>query len=339
MKHKKIKNLALKGGGVKGIAYVGALMELENRDLYAGIERVSGTSAGAIVAAMVAVGYSPEEVEELMHIMDFKKFKKGWNILRIFTKYGLYSGKYILDFTHDFISNAPVDLPPDATFKDLKEANGKDLYVFAADLNTHSIQEFSFDETPHCVIAEAVRASMSIPLFFKAWQFSNGYPNDHMYVDGGLVYNYPLSFFDKEVFHDYDLGINGDTLGMYLESQWLYNKNAKSRKRTRKKDRVDNEDFNSFKRFKLYNNQFFKYLNNGFHTLLNAQGVDYLEDNHIVRRTIFIDDYGISATNFNLDKSQKELLVKSGKEGAINYFEFVNSRDRKRKKKEKDSVD
>jgi len=45
-----IKNLALKGGGVKGVAYVGAIKELDKANLYNGIERVSGTSAGALMS-------------------------------------------------------------------------------------------------------------------------------------------------------------------------------------------------------------------------------------------------------------------------------------------------
>ena len=68
-----IKNLALKGGGVKGIAYVGALKELEKASIYDGIEKVSGTSAGALVAGMIAVGYSADKIEELMHGLNLKK--------------------------------------------------------------------------------------------------------------------------------------------------------------------------------------------------------------------------------------------------------------------------
>ena len=53
-----IKNLALKGGGVKGIAYVGALYELDSKGQYASLQRVSGTSAGALASLTSSNGIS-----------------------------------------------------------------------------------------------------------------------------------------------------------------------------------------------------------------------------------------------------------------------------------------
>lgn len=55
------RNLVMEGGGIRGIAYGGALAELEKQGVLAGIQRVGGTSAGAIQAALLAVGYSPQE--------------------------------------------------------------------------------------------------------------------------------------------------------------------------------------------------------------------------------------------------------------------------------------
>lgn len=49
---------------------------------------------------------------------------------------------------------------------------------------------------------------------------------------------------------------------------------------------------------------------------MNAQGIDFMEDNHLVERTIFISDLGISATNFNLSEDDKKRLIKSGQVGA-----------------------
>lgn len=71
-------NLVLKGGGPKGIAYIGALKALRERHLDRDLRNVAGTSAGAITAAMIAFGYSPEEMEEeltqknLLNLLDPK---------------------------------------------------------------------------------------------------------------------------------------------------------------------------------------------------------------------------------------------------------------------------
>lgn len=70
----QFRNLVFEGGGVKGIAYVGAMQILEQRGLLKHITRVGGTSAGAINALIVALGYSNAETLELLDSVDFKKF-------------------------------------------------------------------------------------------------------------------------------------------------------------------------------------------------------------------------------------------------------------------------
>ncbi len=318
-----IKNLALKGGGVLGIAYVGALKELENRRIYEGLKRVSGTSAGAMVAAMIAIGFTPEDIEKKMHEMHFKQFKWGFNPFRLFSSYGLYSGDYILEFAHSIL-DASGKLPKNATFRDLAENDCKELYVFAANIDLHTIQEFSFSRTPDCIVAEAIRASMSIPLFFKAWQFTSGNHKDYYFVDGGLVYNYPLSFFDNDARFGTTKDSRNESMGLYLESKLLFESNNRAKEKGNiSKERLlrPNKKLSSFR--------FFSYLKFSFATLLNAQGIDFMEDNHLVRRTIFINDLGFSPTDFNLDNNQKNLLVNSGLSSAIRYFTFKKETESK----------
>ena len=72
-----IKNLVFQGGGVKGIAYVGALQVLQARDLLRSVENVAGTSAGAITAALVAVGATAEEMQSILGSTDFASFMDG----------------------------------------------------------------------------------------------------------------------------------------------------------------------------------------------------------------------------------------------------------------------
>lgn len=68
------RNLVFEGGGVKGIAYVGALGELESRGLLDDVERVAGTSAGSIVATLLALDYSVSEMWEILWSLDFRDF-------------------------------------------------------------------------------------------------------------------------------------------------------------------------------------------------------------------------------------------------------------------------
>ena len=77
------KNLVFEGGGVKGIAYVGALEVLEREGILKNIERVAGTSAGAMVAVLVALGYTPKEISDILWDINFKNFMdSSWGIVR-----------------------------------------------------------------------------------------------------------------------------------------------------------------------------------------------------------------------------------------------------------------
>lgn len=286
-----IRNLAIKGGGVRGIAFVGALRELDGANLLNGIERVAGTSAGSMVAAMICAGYSVDEIEQLMHSLDFKKFEEEFNPLRIATHYGLYGGDYILDFVHQFLQDAAKHLNADSTFLQLRNAGGKDLYVFASDLNSFSVTEFSADKTPGVKVAEAVRASMSIPIFFKAWKFSDGQPTDHIYVDGGVIFNYPLTFFDDPRFYAGNEGENTESLGLYL-----YSKQKKEKR-------------------ELSFDQLMHYARHLFETMLSSQDVGFEEDLSQMKRSVMIDDLGILSTDFHLTPDDMKNLVASGSEG------------------------
>ncbi|MGH3910765.1 MAG: patatin-like phospholipase family protein, partial [Pseudonocardiaceae bacterium] len=65
-------DLVLEGGGVKGIGLVGVVNTLRATS-YPDIRRVAGTSAGAIVAALIAAGMSPRRMEEVMRSVEYTK--------------------------------------------------------------------------------------------------------------------------------------------------------------------------------------------------------------------------------------------------------------------------
>jgi len=70
----QFRNLVFEGGGVKGIAYVGAMQVLEQRQALKGIKRVGGTSAGAINALLFSLGYTIVEQREILSSSNFKDF-------------------------------------------------------------------------------------------------------------------------------------------------------------------------------------------------------------------------------------------------------------------------
>jgi NTE family protein len=275
------ENLVFKGGGVLGIAYAGALTVLEQNNILAQIQRVAGTSAGAITAALVALRYNAAEILSIVQATDFKSFEDKFNPLRVATQYGLYEGDAFLEWMQTRITNK--GLASTATFADFKTAGMLDLHVFSTDLNIQNVKEFSFATTPNVPVAEAVRASMSIPLFFRAWQFSNNNPDNHIYVDGGMVYNYPIRVFDVGNVP------NPQTIGCFLTN--LNNTPTPSN---------------------LGYDHLIDYVKTTFDTILNAQNINYFQDPADKSRTVNIDNLGISATNFGLTQQQETDLYNSG---------------------------
>ncbi|OQP60675.1 hypothetical protein A3860_32255 [Niastella vici] len=276
-------NLVFEGGGVKGIAYAGALQVLTDCGIMPQIKQVAGTSAGAITATLVALGYPAPELKSIIMNLDFKHFEDGWDPLRIPTEYGLYKGNTFLYWIQKMIANR-TNNQPNITFADLYKLTGVGLFVFATDLNIYDIKQFSHIDTPNVPVCEAVRASMSIPLFFKAWKFSNNLPDNHIYVDGGVVLNYPLTVFDSPQQPD-----NPQTLGFYLY------------------DRNGNKKPNS-----LSYDQPVDYCKVLFETVIDSQDIDFDNNESMEKRTVKIDDFGIAATDFNLTQQQKDQLYKSG---------------------------
>ena len=292
-----IRNLALEGGGVKGLAYPGALQVLQSEDILPKVRNVAGTSAGSIVAALIALGYTPEQMQALMLDLDFKQFEDG-SVLggpgRFFRKFGWFKGDYFLEWMQCRVKEQTGN--PNATFADLHKDSSKfkDLFVLSTDLSRRRTQVFSFDTSPDLPVAHAVRASMSIPLFFEAFMiddalFGESGRKQDLFVDGGVLDNYPIELFDKN-------GVNPQTLGLFL-----YNQGA-----------AVNPDYKI--------DSFPEYARNLFEALLNVQVNAFNNNPDDQKRTIKINDLGVGTTDFSLSNEMKCKLIQQGVIDACKYL-------------------
>ena len=178
----------LSGGGVKGIGLVGAVVALMDAGYSA--QRVSGTSAGSIVGAVVAAAsmgdqLSPEEVKELALQLDYHKFTDpgplerlpvlgpSWAVLR---GTGIYKGDYAHDWVRSQLKNLGVHTFGDLAIRDdsLPAEQRYKLVVTVADVTTGQLVRLPWDyrrvyglDPDEQSVADAVRASMAIPFFFR----------------------------------------------------------------------------------------------------------------------------------------------------------------------------
>jgi NTE family protein len=294
------KNLVFEGGGVKGVAFGGALEVLDQHQILDQIENVAGTSAGAITATMVALGYSADYIKNEMLNLDFKTFKDGnffSDIERFATQFGWYKGEVFLDFMKSQVEGALGDAG--ATFTDLNNLRTsgndkfKELYVVGTNLSERTDRVFSYASTPDMAIADAVRISMSYPLFFASRKLDGD-----VYVDGGVLRNYPLGLFDPQTPDQTHPGLfrrspNFETLGFHLGKNLL---------ETRAITDLD------------------QYAGNLFEAILAVQDVALMDNADDVRRTVFINALGIQATDFDITPQQKQDLIQKGHEATANYL-------------------
>ncbi|XP_052071478.1 uncharacterized protein LOC127709846 [Mytilus californianus] len=193
------ENIVFEGGGLKGVAFCGSIQVLEELGIYPKIKRFAGTSAGAIKAALIAVGYNSKETEDFLS-KDMAKlfFDARFGIFsllpNLLTEFGWNPGNRFLETLGEALASK-TNGNPDLTFAELYNLYGKELCIVVTNLN-HLTEEYCHVKTtPNMPIRLAVRMSMSIPGMFKATTYTiNGETNT--YVDGGLLCNYPLHCFD-----------------------------------------------------------------------------------------------------------------------------------------------
>jgi len=201
-----IKNLAFEAAGIRGIAYCGAIQEMESRDLMKPVEKVAGTSSGAIVALLVSLGYSGEEIEKLIGGTNFKKFNDGnflffGGINRMKNYFGWYRGKKLKNWLGKIVEQKTGNA--DITFEELHGKGFRDLYVTGTSITQQKQVIFSYETYPNMKVRDAVRISAGIPLYFEAiFIDSAGRVFDHpkqkqglnVMVDGGFLETFQYTF-------------------------------------------------------------------------------------------------------------------------------------------------
>lgn len=327
------KNLVFEGGGVKGIAYVGALEELRRRNIMASIQRVGGTSAGAINAVLVALNYSQDETKELLWDLNFQNFlDDSWGYVRdtkrLIEEFGWYPGDFFRAWIGDIIARKTGNT--ESTFADiaaLKEKKGfREIYLTGTNLSTRFSEIFSVEHTPRMCLADAVRISMSIPLFFKAVRNHR----EDVYVDGGVLRNYPIKLFDREKYvtgkmarrTDYYDEINKKLAKIERPiSKYVYNKETLGFRLDSRKEIAMFRDQAEPQHYKI--KDFFDFAKGLIETIMEAESNSHLHSDDW-QRTIYIDTLGVKTTDFDLTDEKKKELMESGRKGVREYFKWFD---------------
>jgi NTE family protein len=297
--NKNYKYLVLSGGGIKGICYCGALQILEKENILQNLTGFAGTSAGSLVAALLAIGYNSTEIKDIIYKLDFNTLiddKTG--IIRdtynFFSDYGIAPGKTVNEVIGTLIENKTGN--SNYTFKDLYTEKHINLVIVGTNLNTR--KSIYFNHNNSIPIVDAIRISMGIPFLFEPIKY-----NDMYCVDGGLLNNYPLNVFDglnPEIINE-DFNFckpNPHVLGLNI---------------------ITKSDITDLKGGSHEISSLFEYCSSIIDTLM-------VENERRVMmpafwlRTINITCPEYPSTNFNLNNKQKDELIEIGKKTLDQHF-------------------
>jgi NTE family protein len=217
-----VTDVVLEGGGVKGVALAGALQPFGEAGYT--VARVGGTSAGALVGAVLAAlvqrGEPVSRLVDVARTLDFTRFPdRGFpgrylgplgfvaDGLSVLLEDGAYEGAYLRRWLSGVLGDLGV-----STFGDLRTDDPDDdgtvrsrhrLAVTATDLSRRRLVYLPWDyadyglDPDEQLVVDAVRASASIPYFFEPVHLTGPHGTSTL-VDGAIVSNYPISMFDRE---------------------------------------------------------------------------------------------------------------------------------------------
>jgi NTE family protein len=308
-------DLVLEGGGVKGIALAGAVCVLEERGYH--FHKVAGTSAGAIVGALVAAGAPGKRLREIMDDLDYRRFRDPPLLGRlgplgaaaqIMVRSGLCRGDYLRSWLAEKLGEYKV-----ATFAHLRlddagtdpalvddPARNYRFVAMASDVTHGRLVRLPWDypgrfgHDPDAVpVVEAVRASMAIPYFFQPAQCPDRIAGGTAWlVDGGMLSNFPIGVFDRTDSRP----SRWPTFGIKLSA------------RPEATDVTEVRGIVSLSKAMLSTMT-------GFYDRTHVDRAD------VVARTIFVDTFGVRATDFDLSAETAERLYQSGRTAATVFLD------------------
>jgi NTE family protein len=302
-------DLVFEGGGVRGIGLVGAVDALDRAGYR--FPRVAGTSAGAIVASLVAAlqvaGEPLTRLADVMRNIDYRKFRDRSLIgrvpvlggaLSLLLSDGVYRGAYLEQLLTQLLGDLGVRTFGDLRTGEQSEQFAWSLVVTASDLSRRRLVRIPWDLGSYGIdpdgfpVARAVHASSAIPYVFEPVRVAGA-----TWVDGGLLSDFPVQLFDRP-------DPRWPTFGIRLSA----------RPGIPPTHPVGGPVSLGIA---------------AIETLVSNQDNAYIDDPCTVRRTIFVPADEVSPIDFDITAEQREALYQRGLQAGQqflrtwNYAEFL----------------
>jgi NTE family protein len=307
-------DLVLEGGGVKGIGLTAVAAALARAGY--SFPRVAGTSAGAVVGAFLVAlqraGEPIERLEDVARSLDYTRLRDrgvvgraAGPLARLVDGFslafdgGVFEGDYLRSWVKGALGDLGVhtfgDLRVDDPGSSLPESQRYSLLVTASDVSRKRFVRLPWDyplyglDPDEQEVADAVRASASIPFFFepvtlRSTPTEGGQPDVSTLVDGSVLSNFPIAVFDRTDSRPPRWPTFGARLSM------------------RPDGRVSTTEVRGTVSLAL----------SLVETMLEACDGQHIDDPCVQVRSIFVDASGISPVDFGITDEQQEQLLLAG---------------------------
>jgi NTE family protein len=308
----KYENLTFEGGGVRGHAYAGAIKQLDDMGYLKNFKRFSGTSVGALFAAMLAADFTSDEILCVKDRLNFSEFSPTLSLRSLYGVWDEFGINSIHDLSLQFRDILKDRVDPEISLSDLFKKTGKELVIVTCCVSREKAVYLHHALFPEVRLIDAMIASVSVPYIFKPSIF-NWLGTDDYYVDGGIVDNYPLWVFnDLEKlytgeFHKIDKEyISPLTIGLKLLC---------------KGEHDDSDVYNSRKDI----NNIIKFSSELLNTLMMQIERSDISPTYIIQ-TVPIKTGNINFLDFKISRENIDILVRNGRLGVCSFFSEKKSR-------------
>ncbi len=186
-------NVAFEGGGIKGLAYIGALKCLEDYGIK--VFKTSGTSVGSIFASLVVAGYKSFELETMIEELDIEHILKKNTFTTAIKNMGMNNIDNLEQMLNIMLKKKGIRY-----FSDVKHGDDYLVKMIVVNYKTRSMLVLPEDfkkinlVPENQEIAKAVAMSCSMPGIYSVYKYK-----DKLFGDGGLVNNFPVDVLDSSL--------------------------------------------------------------------------------------------------------------------------------------------
>lgn len=302
-------NLVIEGGGSKAYSTIGCIKAFEEMGRLGDFKNLIGTSAGSVLAMLIAIGCSSSEMKSYYDTVDLSLFNINYSSFRtyfnIIFNNGVHNPSKLEKLAHDILEDKTGN--GDITFKQIYEKYEKFLVITGTCLNKRTTHYYHHESNPNMKVKTAIKISCCVPIIFSPVKWKGD-----ILCDGGLLENYPLYFFNNDE----------------CPNSKIHNVSDKNENISHRTIGIKYTD-NSTSEKKLYTGNdkitgIGSYLKSIFRTFITGIERKGIKDKYWERTiAVNIGDF-VSVTELILTDEQKETLSEVGYKSTIEFFKIKN---------------